>query len=78
MDVVRVLNFKMGILDQTKRHLLHFGATAICWCANTEGKYKFFACQLVRSKLLIADRLAFRNWPCNLIFPLCDQVNGHG
>lgn len=36
-------------------------------------KHKFFAWLLVRSKILIADKLIDRNWPCNPFCPLSDQ-----
>ena len=49
-----------------------FNATAI-WKAETEGKHKFFAWLLVQSKILTADKLMARNWPCNPVCALCDQ-----
>jgi hypothetical protein len=39
-----------------------------------EGKHRVFAWLLVQNKLLTADKLLARNWPCNPICPLCDQV----
>jgi hypothetical protein len=43
------------------------------WKARTEGKHRFFAWLLLQSKLLTADNLLARNWPCNPLCPLCDQ-----
>jgi hypothetical protein len=49
-----------------------FDAMAI-WKAKTEGKHRFFAWLLVQRKILTADKLLARNWPCNPMCPLCDQ-----
>jgi hypothetical protein len=49
-----------------------FQATAL-WQAHAEGKHKFFAWLLVQTKLLTADKLTKRNWPCNEQCCLCDQ-----
>jgi hypothetical protein len=43
------------------------------WKAHAEGKHKFFSWLLVQSKILTADKLAARNWPCNPVCALCDQ-----
>ena len=43
------------------------------WKAHAEGKHKFFTWLLLHSKLLTADKLMIRNWPCNPICSLCDQ-----
>jgi hypothetical protein len=43
------------------------------WKAETEGKYKFFDWLLVQSKILTADKLLARRWPCNPICSLCNQ-----
>lgn len=37
------------------------------------GKHKFFAWLLVQTKLLTADKLTKRNWPCDEQGCLCDQ-----
>jgi len=37
------------------------------------GSTSFFAWLLVQSKILTADKLMARNWPCNLVCALCDQ-----
>lgn len=50
-----------------------FVASAI-WKAKTEGKHRFFTWLLVQEKILTADQLLARNWTCNPICPLCDQV----
>lgn len=43
------------------------------WEARVEGKHRFFAWLLVQERILTADKLLVRNWPCNPICPLCDQ-----
>lgn len=43
------------------------------WRAYAEGKLKFFAWLLVQSKLLTADNLLARSWPCSETCVLCDQ-----
>lgn len=43
------------------------------WRAHAEGKHKFFAWLFVQGKILTADNLVRRNWPCNPICSLCDQ-----
>ena len=43
------------------------------WKADSEGKHKFFAWLLVQSKILTADKLMSRHWPCNPICPLCNN-----
>jgi hypothetical protein len=51
----------------------NFDASAI-WKAKTEGKHRFFTWLLVQQKILTADQLIARNWACNPICSLCDQV----
>lgn len=46
-------------------------AAQYVWKAQVEGKHRFFAWLLLQSKILTADRLLARNWPCNPICPLC-------
>jgi hypothetical protein len=48
------------------------------WKAKTEGKDRFFAWLLVQRKILTADKLLARNWPCNPMCPLCDQEDETG
>jgi hypothetical protein len=43
------------------------------WTTNAEGKHRLFAWLLVQNRILTADRLLARNWPCNPICILCDQ-----
>jgi hypothetical protein len=43
------------------------------WRAPAEGKQKFFAWLLVQVKVLKADKLVVRYWPCNPICPLCNE-----
>lgn len=38
-----------------------------------EGKLKFFACLLIQQKILTADKLQLRNWPCSQTCGLCAQ-----
>jgi hypothetical protein len=50
-----------------------YNSTSI-WKAKAEGKHKFFTWLLIQSKILMADKLQARNWPCNPVCPLCDQA----
>jgi hypothetical protein len=50
-----------------------FNCTAV-WKAKVEGKHRFFAWLLLQKKLLVADKLLIRNWPCNPVCQLCDLV----
>jgi hypothetical protein len=50
-----------------------FNAQAI-WKAYAEGKHRIFVWLLAQSKILMADRLLQRHWPCNPMCVLCDQV----
>jgi len=43
------------------------------WQAEAEGKHRFFAWLLVQSKILTADQLQARQWPCNPTRSLCNQ-----
>ena len=43
------------------------------WRAHAEGKHKFFTWLLVQEKLLTADKLQARNWPCNPVCSLCSN-----
>jgi mannosylglycoprotein endo-beta-mannosidase len=47
--------------------------TKSIWSAKTEDKHRFFAWLLIQCKILTADQLSARNWPCNPICQLCDQ-----
>jgi hypothetical protein len=49
-----------------------FDSMAI-WKAKTEGKHRFFTWLLVQNRILTADNLSVRNWPCNPMCPMCDQ-----
>lgn len=46
---------------------------ALYWKADSEGKHKFFAWLLVESKILTADKLMSKHWPCNPICSLCNN-----
>jgi hypothetical protein len=50
-----------------------FDSKAI-WQAKVEGKHNFFGWLLIQCKILTTDKLAVRNWPCNPLCLLCDQV----
>lgn len=50
-----------------------FNAQAI-WRAQSEGKHRVFAWLLVQNKILTADWLLTRNWSCNPMCVLCDQL----
>jgi hypothetical protein len=43
------------------------------WRATTEGKHRLFGWLLVQNKILTADCLLARNWPCDPVCSLCDQ-----
>jgi len=43
------------------------------WKAQAEGKHKFFSWLLLQTKILTADKLIKRNWPCDPVCKLCDQ-----
>lgn len=43
------------------------------WKAFAEGKHKFFTWLLLQHKIMTADKLLIRNWPCNEICSFCDQ-----
>ena len=48
-------------------------ATQQLWSAKAEGKQKLHAWTALQGKVLTADALIKRNWPCNTMCPLCDQ-----
>ena len=43
------------------------------WKAFAEGKHKFFTWLLLQHKILTADKLLIRNWPCNETCTFCGQ-----
>jgi hypothetical protein len=63
---------KSAYLAQLAGSYCTFDSMAI-WKAKTEGKQRFFAWLLVQQKILTADKLMARNWPCNPNCVLCDQ-----
>ncbi|WVZ95314.1 hypothetical protein U9M48_041096 [Paspalum notatum var. saurae] len=67
-----IYSSKSAYLMQFKGSFCPFNAKSI-WLAHAEGKHKFFAWLLVQAKILTADKLAQRNWPCNPVCLLCDQ-----
>lgn len=44
------------------------------WTAKVEDKHRVFMWLLVQCKLLTADKLLSRNWPCHPVCALCDQA----
>jgi hypothetical protein len=44
------------------------------WKAKVEDKHGFLIWLQVQCKLLTADKLLQRNWPCNPVCSLCEQV----
>nr|XP_034574493.1 uncharacterized protein LOC117838539 isoform X1 [Setaria viridis] len=61
---------KTAYLAQFRGSYCTFQPTAI-WRAQTEGKHRFFTWLLLQNRILTADRLLARNWPCNPVCPLC-------
>jgi len=49
-----------------------FNANSI-WKAESKGKHNFFAWLLVQCKILTADKLMVRQWPCNPVCVLCNH-----
>ena len=43
------------------------------WKAEVEGKHKFFAWLLIQSKILTADNMLLKQWPCNPVCRMCNQ-----
>lgn len=58
---------------QLKGSYCSFDSKAI-WGARVQGKHRVFAWLLVQSKILTADKLMTRNWPCNPVCSLCEQA----
>lgn len=69
----RLYSTKSAYNIQFKGSFCSFNTKAI-WRAKSEGKHMVFASQLVQSKILTADNLIARNWPCDPICALCDQA----
>lgn len=67
-----VFSAKSAYLAQFKDSFSPFNAKYI-WCAHAEGKHKFFTWLFIQSKVLTADKLLQRHWPCNPVCLLCDQ-----
>lgn len=44
--------------------------TSALWKAQTEGKHRLFAWLLIHCRIMTADRLSARNWPCSGCSPL--------
>jgi hypothetical protein len=49
--------------------------TDALWSATGEGKHKLFLWLLVQDRILTADRLLLRHWPCDPVCILCDQAD---
>jgi hypothetical protein len=41
------------------------------WKASTEPKCRLFGWLVMHDRVLTTDNMARRNWPCNLVCPLC-------
>jgi hypothetical protein len=62
------------------QHMLHnfedlfcpFNASTI-WSPHAEGKQEFFTGCSFKNKILTADNLTWRHWPCNPVCTLCNQ-----
>jgi len=67
-----VYSSKSAYLAQFKGSYSSFKADSV-WKAHAEGKQKFFAWLLIQAKILTADKLIKRNWPCNPVCVLCGQ-----
>ena len=67
-----VYTTKSAYYVQFKGSYSFFSGDSI-WKAESEGKHNFFAWLLVQCKLLTADKLTARQWPCNPVCPLCNQ-----
>jgi len=66
----------MGSIQQNlliMRGVLQLFSGHSIWKADSEGKHKFFAWLLVESKILTADKLMSKHWPCNPICSLCNN-----
>ncbi|KAF8678989.1 hypothetical protein HU200_046153 [Digitaria exilis] len=63
---------KSAYMIQFKGTYCSFDSKAI-WGAMAEGKHRIFSWLLVQRKILTADLLLQRIWPCNPVCPLCDQ-----
>jgi hypothetical protein len=63
---------KLAYRIQSQGSFCSFNAKAL-WSANAEGKHKFFGWLLLQRKILTADKLLIRNWPCNPVCIFCDQ-----
>jgi hypothetical protein len=45
------------------------------WRATTEQKCKFFSCLVMHNRVLTADNLIKKNWPCDHLCSLCLCMN---
>jgi len=68
-------SFVSALLDRERvdPNLSEYFSGNSIWKAEAEGKHKFFAWLLVQCKLLTADKLMARQWPCNPMCSLCNQ-----
>jgi hypothetical protein len=55
----------LEIANKFKGAIIHFSALFI-WHARTEPKCKFYAWLVMHDRVLTADNLMKRNWPCNV------------
>ncbi|WVZ55170.1 hypothetical protein U9M48_005869 [Paspalum notatum var. saurae] len=68
-----------GIYSSKSAYMAQFHGSLCTFKANlirkahAEGKHKFFTMLLIQAKILTADKLILRQWPCNSMCVLCDQ-----
>lgn len=62
--------------SQPTEHSLsgHFAALIVMQSGSkVDGKHRFFAWLMIQCKILTADKLLIRNWPCDPLCQLCLQ-----
>ena len=82
-DVEDVITWKFspdGLYTAKSAYDVQFRGSYCCfqpkrvWSAHAEPKHRFFMWLLVQEKILTADKLIERHWPCNPLCSLCRQV----
>ena len=82
-DVENVITWKFspdGLYTAKSAYDVQFRGSYCCfqpkrvWSAHAEPKHRFFMWLLVQEKILTADKLIERHWPCNPLCSLCRQV----
>jgi hypothetical protein len=78
-DIIRWKWSRDGVYSAKSAYQVQFKGTYCTfnqksiWRATTEGKHRLFGWLLVQNKILTADCLLARNWPCDPVCSLCDQ-----